>query len=359
MTSYQDLVQASSRWIDGVAATLLAGRDAFREAPRLRLVEQDDGRFILQGVAQKAAGEAPRAPFFIIDGRVEAAISTQLTEILRGAEVEFVLRPDRFMFRPLELPPRAAEFLEGIIRAQIDRLTPWSAADAAFGWRQPSTDGANERMIVTVAATSRRMIAPFVKAIERFDVDAIIVSAAAAESAPDADSIQVFEQKVKGAREAPQVRRLLIWLLAGAGALAAASVAASLVIGGDLETQHEDLMRRIAERRAAIQPSRDWTSEAALAMERRKHEAPSSVIVVEALSQILPDDTYLSELRILEDKMQIIGITRDAPSLIRLIEQSALFKQATFFAPTTRSPSETNEHFFIEAHINPVYTPSL
>jgi general secretion pathway protein L len=94
-------------------------------------------------------------------------------------------------------------------------------------------------------------------------------------------------------------------------------------------------------------------------LERRKHEAPSSVIVIEALSQVLPDDTYLTELRILGDKMQIVGMTKDAPSLIRFIEQTSHFSRATFFAPTTRSATEHSEHFHIEAHIEPVYTPGL
>jgi len=355
MTSYQELVQASSRWIDGVAATIVAGRECFRAARRLRLVERTDGFFVLEDLLQKSA---LYAPFSIVDGRIDAEVAAQLTEILRGAEVDVVLQPHRFLFRPLELPRRAADFLEGIIRAQIDRLTPWSAADAAFGWAPPIEDG-GERMSVTIAATARRLITPFTDAIAGLGVDAVIVSAALPEPRSDVQSIKILERKIKGAIEAPRIRRILIWLLAGAGAFAAASIAAGLLIGGDLSTQREDLTARIAQRRAAMRPGQDKTSEAALALEKRKHESPSTVIVVEALSRILPDDTYLSELRIQGDSMQIVGVTADAPALIRLIEQSSHFANATFFAPTTRTPTESGEHFFIEAHIKSVYAPTL
>ena len=80
------------------------------------------------------------------------------------------------------------------------------------------------------------------------------------------------------------------------------------------------------------------------------------MIVLEVLSQILPDHTYVTELRIEGDKMRLTGVTRDAPSLIRLIEQSLHFTRATFFAPTTRQPSDPGERFHIEAQIVPAFS---
>jgi general secretion pathway protein L len=77
-------------------------------------------------------------------------------------------------------------------------------------------------------------------------------------------------------------------------------------------------------------------------------------LVLETLSKILPDHTYVTELRVEGNKLHLTGITHDAPSLIGLIEQSGRFTRATFFAPTTRSASDSGDLFHIEAIIQPV-----
>ena len=124
-----------------------------------------------------------------------------------------------------------------------------------------------------------------------------------------------------------------------------------------LGAQESELARQISQRRAAIRAGSDGGDRSPIAaLERRKYETPASVIVLEALSQVLPDHTYVTELHLAGNKLQIVGITRDAPSLIPLIEQSQHFTRATFYAPTTRSPSDPGERFHIEARIEPKNT---
>ena len=55
---------------------------------------------------------------------------------LAGGQIELILARRRFVFRSLELPQQAADFLDAIVRSQIDRLTPWNPSQAALRiWR--------------------------------------------------------------------------------------------------------------------------------------------------------------------------------------------------------------------------------
>lgn len=236
-------------------------------------------------------------------------------------------------------------------------MTPWSAADAAFGWGVP-TEIAGDRVQVTVAATARAMIAPLVDAVVGEGADWVTVSTKSQAEGPASELIRVYERKSPGTLEFRKLRGILLAVLAVMGFLAVGAVAGASFYGDELEARRFDIARRIAQRRAALELGRGAADLSGVGViEKHKREVPSSVIVIDALSQILPDDTYLTELRILGDKLQIVGVSRDPPGLIRILEQSSHFSQATFFAPTTRSPSETRKHFSIEAHLEPVYTP--
>jgi general secretion pathway protein L len=131
-----------------------------------------------------------------------------------------------------------------------------------------------------------------------------------------------------------------------------ASFALGAVVVDLLDAELADVSHKIAARRVAMRlGDGPGANSAQRALTQRKQATPSSVLVLEALSKILPDHTYVTELHIEGDRLQVVGITRDAPSLIELIEQSAQFTRATFFAPTTQAPGDPGERFHIEARI--------
>ena len=344
MTMLRTIGATLRAWTGSVAVAVIAAQDRVVSPRLVRLVEEDDGQFVVEATGRH---EGP-ARVALVDGALSAP---HLAPLLKGSRLEIVLKPERFVFRPLELPARAADFLEGIVRAQIDRLTPWSAADAVFGWRTPAASGA-DRITTVIAATTRKMATAYVQAVSGFHPAAIVISTEDVDH--DRGRIMVFEQAARGHLEVARVSRALRVTLGACTAVALISVAAASYIADSLEADESELARQISVRRAAIRLGADGGDRAAAAgLERRKFETPSGVIMLEALSRVLPDHTYVTELHMAGSRLQISGITRDAPSLIPLIEQSRHFTRATFYAPTTRAPSDPGERFHIEMRVEP------
>jgi len=340
-------------WIDIVARTLLAIVGRFHAPRRVRLIEGDDGLFDVEIAGKRETASTDHVR--MLSGELDAGPPAALAAALRGSQLELMLKPDHFLFRPLELPKRATEFLHGIVCAQIDRLTPWSASDAAFGWSRPSEIG-KDRIVVTVAATTRALIASYVQALTPFGARSLMVATTPQPALPGAEPVSVFEYSFRGETGLQWTRGLLAAAFAIMVIAAGVLAAGSRFVLDSLQAEQQDLFQRVAQHRAAMLRT-TGTPTQQQALERRKRETPASVLVIEALSQVLPDHTYVTELRIEGDKLQIVGVTRDAPVLIELIEQSSHFLRATFFAPTTRSPADAGERFHIEARIKPVFDP--
>jgi general secretion pathway protein L len=244
-----------------------------------------------------------------------------------------------------------------MIRTQIDRLTPWAANDAVFGW-SPPVAAANDRIDVVFAATSKQEVQPVLQFVQALDVASVAIYTAASDGAGAPVRIKLFDQPWRGViGAAERIPRLLRAVLFAAGAAAAVSLLIATYLESSMQSEQDELQRQISQRRAALRLDANAPGSALGLLAKRKQTTPSSVMALEAVSRVLPDNTYVTELRIEGDKIQVVGMTQDAPSLIRLMEQSPQFTRATFFAPTTQAPNEPGERFHIEAHISAYFGP--
>jgi general secretion pathway protein L len=344
-----------SRWIDDAALGFLRVAEVLSRGRGLELSEEPDGGFQLTRRDKRGRATDIGSRLRLEGGEFLGPAATEIRSLLSGRWVEVVLAPSRFIFRQLELPLRAADFLEGVVREQIDRLTPWGSSDAAFGWGTP-TSLDEKRIAVTVAATTRASLAPITEALSRCGVASLTVSTATELSNGAGARINVFSQRGGAELRLRRWRRMLIGGLALACATSAAAATAAIFVGGSLEVQDETLRQDIATRRAALVGGRGSQAEQALAaLDERKHVTPPDVIVIETLSKTLPDTAYLTELRIEDSNLQIAGLAGDAPGLIQLMEKSHYFTHARFTAPTTNAQGEHGERFHIEAHIEPIF----
>jgi general secretion pathway protein L len=349
-----ELKDLFGEWIAAVAAAVQAVMARMVPPRQIQFVEGDGDSFTARVTSAGKDALLPQTAFQLLHGRPEPALTPEWLAALRGSRIDIVMRSDHVLFRAIDFPRQATDFLHGMVRSQIDRLTPWSASEAVFGITQP-VPADNERITLTLAATSKQRIEPLIRLAADFGAASLAGLVEAPEAGNRPELVQVFDRRITNAAgtitDLPRVLRLA---LLGAALATATSLAVAAYAGTALDTEQEELQQRIAQRRAALRFNPGSGSAEAL-LAKRKQTSPSSVMMLEALSHALPDTTYVTELRIEGDKMQVVGLTQNAPSLIRLLEQSPQFARATFFAPTTRGQGDAGERFHIEAHVTPYF----
>jgi general secretion pathway protein L len=354
MTILSEAKGLFDEWVTAAAQGVDFAAGRYKRRPQIALSGESGGVLTARLMSAPKGQALLDISFRLANGRPSPTLPANWQAAFRGSRVETVLTSGNVLFRPLDFPKQAEDFLDGMIRTQIDRLTPWSADEALFGWSSPSGMGL-ERIELTLAATSKQELEPLVQLATSLGAQSLAAFAVPPAAGDTPVKIKVFDQTLAtAAGRAVDTPRLLRRSLLSAGVAAAVALLVAAYMGDSLDTEQQQLMSQISQRRAALRLGPDGNSALGL-LAKRKQSSPSSIVVLEALSKALPDGTYVTELRIDGDKVQVVGMTQDAPSLIRLIEKSPQFARATFFAPTTRAQNELGEQFHIEARITPSF----
>lgn len=351
MATISEFKDLFGQWIAAVAGVVETVAARIMRARRIELRQGEDGVLVARAVAGRNLPMLPEVSFRLDQGRPDLALPAEWQAAFRGSRVEALLPSADVMLCPLDFPSQAGGFLDGMIRTQIDRLTPWTVNDAVYGWSPPART-ANDRIEVTLAATSKLRVQPFLQLAGALEAASIAISVAVEIGDGAPVMIGLLDAPLQGAiGRAVDVPRVLRLVLLSTGFAAAACLLVAAYLGNSLQSEQQQLQQRISQRRAVLRLDSNGAGSGLGLLAKRKQTTPSSIMVLEAVSRVLPDSTYVTELRIEGDKVQVVGMTQDAPSLVRLIEQSPQFTRATFFAPTTRAPNDPGERFHIEAHI--------
>ena len=336
---WNGFIENAARACEGVLARFASQR-------RATLVESAPGQFDVF-----AEGKRGRTSLGAIGIDARGALTSggrQGIDAVRGGRVTLVLRPQRFLVRDFPLPAHADEFLDRILRNQIDRLTPWPGERAIFGHAR--REGSGSALVVAVAAGDRQAIQPVIDALEALKPRQLAVFAGAneQEKTPPIRLPGLDQGAVRHATLRKALGGLLLLLsLAVSGTMAWAAFE-----GMRIDSDYESTQAQIARLRGGARRA-DPVEEAESRLFQRKARGPVAALVIEELSRILPDGTWLTELEIAGDKARIGGLSGDATALIGIIEKSPNLSDAAFFAPTTRGTQDPGERFHIEATIRP------
>jgi len=352
------------RWIDVLAATYFAWRDAWR-AQRMLVITCENDLFVLRKTPPDKAGTIRRkAPD---EQEEQYPVLTVFTagerapdEISRAAQwgiVVLEIPSENVVVRRITVPVQAREFVAGIIRNQIDRLSPWHSEQTIYGFEADIDAEDSTTLDVRVLITSRTVIDAAREKITAtgLSVDRVVASLCKPSSSK---SVTLWSRLVDVSPEyqARTRRNIGIGIVSTIAACFALSVWA-VISASFFRGSSEDIAVRIDTLRRQLQGPAALQSAASLPPNERewyvKENSPSAVIVIEALSRALPDTAYLTELSLQNTTLRVVGLTSDAPPLIASLEHSGSLGGVHFFAPTTREPDGKHFRFHIEGRVEP------
>ncbi len=355
------------RWWGGELAALVP--DGLR-----RRLHADTGQIVfdvsgdeiaIDQVSRRSHREIGRVAARPDDPDAEAASLALVIGKLRMDRHDVVLRiaAAHALQRTLSLPAAAAENLRQVLTFEMDRQTPFSADQVYFDFLVGPRPSSSSTLDVELVACPKGEVDAAVERARAWGIRPDIVDIADIDDIADiADGARRETARINLLPRAPgpTASTGMARLTAVVAVVAVVLGAAAVYLPLDRQRRAAELMQAEAAKARVVAMAatklRETIAELAGGAEflvKRRRTSPGIVETLDALTHLLPDDTWLQQLRINGDEVRLTGFSAAASSLIGLIEGSEHFTAVRFRSSVTRDARTKAERFTISAKIVP------
>jgi general secretion pathway protein L len=350
------------RWFEVLATLFLSWRDSGRERRSVIVTRERDQIVVRRADSTRDA--------MLRDAQAGNILATLIPgmeipeDIKRAVHNNFVVLefpPDKVFVRRITVPEQARKFLSGVIRNQIERLSPWPANDVVYGFAAEAGAGDAPAVEVRIIMAARSDVDAARNDLSTLGlpVDRVVARDADGEAIDEmAGSVTLWSRVADPSRDSVGgvARKIGFGIAASVTASVALSVWA-LASAASIRDESEAMAARSKVLQQQVQTGRTASSLASMPPAERawvsKEMSTSSVIVMEALSRALPDSAYVTEIRLEKESLRIVGLADDAPGLLAPLEKSKHLTDVRFFGPMARGPDGQRFRFSIEARVQP------
>lgn len=343
------MARAFFAWWGKELAALLPTSLAAQTAPRPRT------RVVAINGVWRVVSTAPGAATFDIDTSLpDHVLADQI--VRHGADhelsrIEVLLPREHVLFRRITMPAMPEGEVHSAVELQIDRLTPFTPATARFAYKIAERDRNAGQFVVDVAIVPLSRIQPLEHRLQALGIRPLAIDAEG-----ERGGTAGFDLREPPSAEDRRRRRLFDLGLAGAAVVV--WVLALQAWGNAGERELSDWQARIAELRPAAERS---------AAIRRRVDALTQPIatantldpartlkVLDVLTRTLPNDTRVLDFKLDGTRVNIEGLTSNAPDLIGKLEATPTFKDVKFMSPVVRNAQAAQDRFEIGMQLDGV-----
>ena len=270
----------------------------------------------------------------------------------RGA-VRLRLRPGSLLQRDVTLPLAAERGLDQVLHYEMDRLTPFTAAETFWGWTVTRRDRPHARLHLRLTLAPRAPIAPLLAALASAGASPMLLEAAESAGGDGRRSIDLASREGAGSGRATPVLRAGLALC---GVLLLVVVALpfvrqSIALAG-MEARIATLTPAVTEA-ARLRRTIEAQAVGGSLLTAARQQVGDPLEAIAAVTKALPDDTWLTDLTVQQRRLRIDGESRAAVRLIARLAADPTIEGPSFAAPVTRDDSTHADLFSISADLAP------
>ncbi len=324
--------------------------------PKRRIVVALGGACVrwLDETDQSLKALGPESPSAELD-TAALKIIQRLTARRRAVPLGLRIAKSACFERRIELPETARADVARILELDLERATPFKHKDVytAFFEDRGAPPPPKGKIAVRQFIVKRERIDEARQVLRAQGLDV-----AFADCWDDSGKTPLkidFLSTPHATNAAPHTPQTLAKLMALTALVLAGSAAGLAIQRGNsaieaLETKIAGAKVRAQSIRQSVDQAEAVFKGAAALKNLKKRRIPAPEIL-EELTQLLPDTTFVTDFRIDAGKVSITGLSQSAAALIPLIEKSDLFDGAAMAAPILFDTNANKEQFRIEARL--------
>jgi general secretion pathway protein L len=275
-----------------------------------------------------------------------------------AAEVIVCLPAERALRTTVSLPLAAERNLDQVVGFEFERLVPFKREDVYYAHHVLNRNKTARSLQVELTVVPRGELQELLRQTQRLDLHVAAIEVAAGRAPFAAAHIPLDEHD----RPASHPRTRLATL--GLGTLAILLAITCILIpfvransAFDALTAQVADAKREAETSLSLQKQIDAQIQDQQFLVNRKRQTPAMTELLDIVTRLTPDDTWLTELQVAGVEIHLIGASSSATTLLGLVDQSPSFRNAAFRSSITQDSKIDRERFDISARIAPRETP--
>ncbi len=300
-----------------------------------------------------------------LDDTAPAAFLKALPNRRPDELISLRVAPALVLEREVSLPLAAERDYERVVGYDMERLTPFAADEVFWGVQLTARDKARGKIALVLSIVPRAAIADVVRRLTAAGLPPAMLETAPASGAPGGAPGGAPWGALGGAPGGGRSIRLSHdgrrsgGMLARAVPVFAAGLVLFVVISPFL--RQALVLSRLESREGALKPQiaevealrarilGTGTGGDAVAAEMRR--TGDALAALAAITEILPDESYLSEFTLRERKLNLTGLSTSAAKLIAALSDDPRVRNPAFSAPVTRNDTVRLDVFSIRAEL--------